>query len=560
MKYEKLNIEGSRLIIILLTLMCIFPPFVAMYTWLSQGVAVYIVFSIFFLSFSLFILPFLLFKNKTAFLINTLCVLLSPLELVSLIMYKNSIKGGLVFFIFQSDVRELSELFLSYKFFAVLYVIELIVYVTLTIKFVENKSFIPSKKIRLKLLGGFVLFFLILYAYSLKVVYNSKERFGRNIQSANIAYNFKFRKIYPYNAVYALYSGFSTYYGLRTVNDATAHFKFGAKQEKETPNREIYVFVIGETARYANFGINGYKRETTPLLSKTSNLISFSDVYSEANSTEMSLPILLTRSTANNFNLYQSQKSVVDAFKEAGFNTYWIANQSSGNYLIQRIVRNATSSYFAPIDFDDADNFDEKLWKNLDEVLNKNEKKQFIVLHTLGSHFRYNQRYPKKYEKYVPALKGMTDNLILGEKIKTELLNSYDNSIFYTDYFLSQTIKKLVDKDAKSYLFYISDHAEGLFDDGIIFHGSRVPSISEIHVPMIIWTSEKYNKENTEEVEALRLNRNKKIGSNIVFHTLLDMANIRFNDFGNYYATNPFLKSDTVRYCINSDSEIYTFK
>ena len=174
----------------------------------------------------------------------------------------------------------------------------------------------------------------------------------------------------------AINSGYKTIEDINKETSDSKDFKFQSRCVKEVNEKEIYVFVIGETARYSNFSINRYDRNTSPLLSKTMGLNSFLDVYSEANLTLTSLPILLSRSTAKNFNVYLKEKTVVDAFKEAGFSTYWIANQSLGTPLIHRIVQNTTDHYFATKDFDSVDNFDENLWNYLDSILAKKEKKQ----------------------------------------------------------------------------------------------------------------------------------------------------------------------------------------
>jgi glucan phosphoethanolaminetransferase (alkaline phosphatase superfamily) len=116
------------------------------------------------------------------------------------------------------------------------------------------------------------------------------------------------------------------------------------------------------------------------------------------------------------------------------------------------------------IDFDADNNFDEKLWDFLSEVLQREEKKVLIVLHTLGSHFRYNFRHPPEYEIFKPSLKGSFDYNMISSKNKEMFINTYDNSIVYTDFFLATTIQKLDSLNAVSALAFVSDHGENLFD------------------------------------------------------------------------------------------------
>ncbi len=549
----------NKWIVVLLAFICLIPVIYGSFIWLQIGTPIHIVFSIFLLAFSFFLLPFILFKMRTAFFITWIWVLLAPLELASFYVYKSPFRGGVMLLMLQTNVQESIELLSAYKMFVIIYLTLLIAYPILVSKFIKNISLFDAK-IKKILLGTTAMFFVVLYAYSFKVSYDKQYGLLHNIKHANGIFELKFIKIYPYNILRGANKGIDTYNQILGEDKVAKDFNFGAVQTKKTEEREIYVFVIGETARSNHFGINGYKRATTPLLEKTDNLFSFTNVLSEANLTSISLPILLTRATAKKYSLKNKEKGIVDLFNEVGFDSYWIANQSLGNTFIHRMAKDTKQHFFTPQDIDSPENYDEKLWKHLDEVLNKKEKKQFIVIHTLGSHFRYNQRYPKNFEKFQPALNGLTDLNLIGKGLKEELINSYDNTIYYTDYFLANTIKKLEQENAISYLFYLSDHAESLFDNDVIFHGSRNPLIGEAHVPMLVWFSDKYIKFNPQKINIIKNNLDKKITSAVTFYSLSDMANIHFEKFSEKYITNKNLKSDSVRYLINPDLEIREFR
>jgi len=86
--------------------------------------------------------------------------------------------------------------------------------------------------------------------------------------------------------------------------------------------------------------------------------------------------------------------------------------------------------------------------------------------------------------------------------------------------------------DAKSFVFYLSDHGENLFDDSknLSMHGSSTPTKYEYHIPYFIWTSERYRQTSKEKYESLHSNKDKKASSTSTFYTLLDMANIQYKD------------------------------
>jgi glucan phosphoethanolaminetransferase (alkaline phosphatase superfamily) len=295
------------------------------------------------------------------------------------------------------------------------------------------------------------------------------------------------------------------------------------------------------------------------MLAKIEHLISYSDILSEANITSSSLPIILTRATATDYNRAFVEKSFIDAFKEAGFKTYWIANQSASDSFIRRISKNTDNKFFMAIDFDADDTYDEKLWEYLSEVLKKEDSKALIVLHTLGSHFRYNFRYPPAYEIFKPSLKGSFDYNMISAKNKKMFINTYDNSIAYTDFFLATTIQKLDSVKAISSLAYIADHGENLFDtpENIVLHGGSKFTKFDLHVPFFIWTSDKYNQQFPEKTENIVRNKNMRLTSNCVFYSLLDIAGITFPEQNlTKSISSDQLKADSIRYMMDTNMKI----
>jgi glucan phosphoethanolaminetransferase (alkaline phosphatase superfamily) len=547
---------------IFLALLLVLPIPMAAFYYFKIGTALYIVVGTALLSLGFLFIPFVFFKQKTAFLISAVWVLISPLEIIHLVLYQESVGPGFVLLLFQTNFQEMWELIVYHKFPTIVYLITAILYFFITIKFIKNEYLLP-KQFRLFALIVLLLFMVALYAFTFKSVYSTKRTTSDIFVDTNDAFVLKFRKIYPTSILVAFDKAYHIYEEIFSINPDIQNFTFQATKKNSIPEREIYIFVIGETARYASFSINGYQRETTPLLSKTNNLISYTDVYTSANLTSISLPLLLSRATPQDFGRAKKEKAITDAFSEAGFLTYWIANQSNDNTFVRSIADRTNQSFFSIKNVDSVNNFDEDLWQYLEKVFSKDEQKQFIVVHTLGSHFRYNLRYPDKFRKFQPDLTGMTDYTLIGKNMKEQLVNSYDNSILYTDYFLANTIKKLDELDAVSYLFYISDHGENLYDDenDYAFHASNYPSEIEVHIPMLVWTSDKYRDTYPAKHDAIVQNVNKKLSADVVFHSLLDMADIVIPD-DNFQKSiaNLALEDDSIRFVLNPKKEIVVFK
>lgn len=551
-KENKKNI----VLFVLLSVICLFPNL--FYIYFGSSLDGKIIKKIIFLGISVicFLTPFLLFNIRTSFLINGIFVLLAPIEITEIYLNKQTISPGFIMLILQTDSHEAFELLGSVKHLLLGSLLLYIVYFFCIWQLPKGRAlFTLKRKFIASALGLFFLSALYANFFALGSKLESKTK--ARVAFANGSFSQKFEEIYPCDMILAVVGGIKMFHSINQTSAAVEHFSFGAKQVVKTNEREIYVLVIGETARYANFSINNYPRITSPLLSKTSNLISFKDVYSEANETRTALPILLTRATAQNFKVFTKEKSIIDAFDEAGFSTYWIANQSVGNDFIQRVVKKTKEHFFVTKESDSSDNLDEKLWIYLDKVLAKNERRQFIVIHTMGSHYRYDNRYSKKFKKFQPDSENSFGYGLIDKRNKDKQINSYDNSILYTDYFLANTIARINKKGAVSSLLYISDHGENLFENGQVLHGSVTPTISEVHIPLFVWTSDKYNHSFPQKKTNIIGNTNKSVTSSVVFYSLLDLANIeiRENKFQKSICSSLF-HADSQRFVLNQNQQV----
>ena len=310
-------------------------------------------------------------------------------------------------------------------------------------------------------------------------------------------------------------------------------FTFGAHQSERTDEPQIVVMVIGESSRYDRWSLNGYKRETNPLLKTEENLVSLSNVITAVSATRLSVPVLVSRKPATqSLKAGFSEKSFLSAFKEAGFKTYWLSNQMSFGQFdtpISVFANEADVAQFMNLGgFTDNSNYDDVLLDPLKNAIADPAVKKLIVLHTLGNHWNYSHRHPQEYDKWKPSLFGVLNPAYTDLKLKPELNNSYDNSILYTDWFLSQVIGTLKTSKKQSSLMYVSDHGQTLYDGtcNLAFHGHNTQY--EFHVPAFVWYSDLYKTNYPAKVEQLRRNKRAKLATENIFHSLLDMANVRY--------------------------------
>ena len=354
-------------------------------------------------------------------------------------------------------------------------------------------------------------------------------------------------QLYPVNICYNLYLAFERNAASENYREASRDFKFDARSEHSATAPEVYVMVVGETARAHNFSLYGYPRNTNPLLSKTPGIKAFPNATTQSNTTHKSVPMLLSAASAEDFERLFHEKGILAAFKEAGFHTVFISNQLPNHSFIDFLGEQADEHYFLKKeDASQGNHYDEDLLQKLDEILpladasssaHYRYRKLFVVLHSYGSHFNYQERYPRSFAYFKPDSRSEAKS-----ENRRDLLNAYDNTIRYTDYILHGIIERLqkwegvqtktdgVYDQPTSAMLYTSDHGENIFDDErcLFLHAAPKASDFELHVPFIIWTSDGFSKQYPDILKALGENRSKQVQSSLsAFHTMLGIGGIQ---------------------------------
>ncbi|GAB4163132.1 MAG: hypothetical protein Tsb006_1900 [Rickettsiaceae bacterium] len=304
--------------------------------------------------------------------------------------------------------------------------------------------------------------------------------------------------------------------------DINTKFSFIDNSDKDV----IGVLVIGEAARYANFGIAGYDRDTTPNLSTIENLVTYK-ARSCASSTYLAVPCMVSRYGEKDIDLAHSETSFLSILTKLGFDTIWIGTQSITKYYRSR----QGGSFYDDVNFHIIpggsiamlpNSHDEKMLPYLEQSLTTDGRK-FITLHMTGSHWNYAARYPAQFSKFKPDVSDIIkrDPVSCDEQ---ERLNSYDNSILYTDFFLASVIDHL--KDKKAFVIYSSDHGESLGECGRFTHGFEDYFEEQRAVPLIVWFSDSYKATYPEKWESIKDMEKVEISHDYIFHTILDCLNI----------------------------------
>jgi lipid A ethanolaminephosphotransferase len=151
-----------------------------------------------------------------------------------------------------------------------------------------------------------------------------------------------------------------------------------------------------------------------------------------------------------------------------------------------------------------------------------------IVLHMMGSHGpAYHKRYPAAFERFQPACKESQFSRCSAESI----VNSYDNSLVYTDHVLARLIGLLADNDARgraAAMIYLSDHGESLGEGGAYLHGlpyALAPDVQK-HIPFLLWLSPTYRADAAVDLACLQRRREATVSHDNLFHSVLGLLDI----------------------------------
>jgi glucan phosphoethanolaminetransferase (alkaline phosphatase superfamily) len=290
-------------------------------------------------------------------------------------------------------------------------------------------------------------------------------------------------------------------------------FRWDARLENPLGGRSTIVLVIGETSRAGNWSAYGYGRPTTPHLEGSPDLLRFADATSGANLTEIALPQLLTRSTPERPYASDSSTSLLACFREAGYRTWWISTQNPAGRESSRtgkIVADADLRQFLTTPGKATRPFDHELLPALESALADSFPRKLVVLHTLGSHHAYANRYPADFARF----NGRQE------------LAAYDNSILYTDHVLSQILSRLRATPGVNAFLYVSDHGEALGENGLSNHGRPHPVRAEVEIPFLIWISPELHRLRPDLLANLRSHLRARIRSSDLGPTLMSIAGI----------------------------------
>lgn len=309
------------------------------------------------------------------------------------------------------------------------------------------------------------------------------------------------------------------------ATDATLGSRWGGQAKPV-----LFVLVVGETARAANWGLNGGgARETTPQLAQL-DVINFPSVSSCGTNTEVSVPCMFSVRGRRNYDedAIRGSESLLHVLRRAGLRVVWNDNQSGCKGVCTGLesLRPDRAALAGLCDPERC--LDEALLASSDALLRDNRDNLVLVLHQLGNHGpAYYRRHPAAFRRFTPTC----DSQDLSRCGRDEIINSYDNALLYTDHVLAQTIRRLeaLQQSYDTALLYVSDHGESLGEKGLYLHGMpyAIAPAEQTRVPMVLWISTGYARRFGLDLACLREHAGRSLSHDHLFHSVLGLLDVR---------------------------------
>lgn len=328
----------------------------------------------------------------------------------------------------------------------------------------------------------------------------------------------------------------SKYLRKRTVTQAQVISPYGedahrAATAQSRGRKSLFVVVVGETARWDHFSLNGYSKPTNPMLSKVEGLINYSQAYSCGTDTAQSVPCMFSGFGKAGFTNAKaaSRDNLLDILKRADIDVIWRENQAGCKGVCDRVQTETLTGHAAPTFYPSTENFDDVLVDGLDQRIANMQRDTVIVLHMMGSHGpAYWKRYPEKFEVFKPACKVVQ----FSDCEAAHIINAYDNTILYTDHVLARLIGVLSTAESHGVdagMLYVSDHGESLGEHNMYLHGMpyALAPEAQIHVPMVVWLSPSMREGAGIDAGCLVQRSSQRVSHDNLFSSVLGMMDVK---------------------------------
>ncbi len=482
---------------------------------------------------SLWLIPLLLFPRQirtSAAIIGVILWLPSLAALGYYVIYGQEFSQSVLYVMFESNTSEASE-FLS-QYFSLKLVLVALGYTAVAIVLWTR-----LRPVTVPTPWRWLVCFAILYGLIINPVAHKVLVQKKSVKRALISLSGRLEPAAPWQFV----AGYVEYRHqlaslTKLLNSNNALPPLANLQDSSGNAPRTLVLVIGESTQRNHMSLYGYPRETTPELDKMhktdKNLTVFNHVVTSRPYTIEILQQALTFADEKNPDLYLTKPSLMNLMKQAGYKTFWITNQQTmteRNTMLTVFSQQTDKQFYMNQQrTQSAREYDTNVLEPFKEVLADPAPKKFIIVHLLGTHIKYEYRYPEQWSVFDGKTEGAPAGLS-PEQLAS--YNDYDNANRFNDHVLASLINDYKATDPNGFLLYFSDHGEEVYDTpphNMQGRNEEAPTRHMYTIPFILWTSPSWQEAHPRDLTA---DVDRKYSSSQLIHTWSDLAGLRYDGF-----------------------------
>ncbi len=482
---------------------------------------------------SLWLIPLLLFPRQirtSAAIIGVILWLPSLAALGYYVIYGQEFSQSVLYVMFESNTSEASE-FLS-QYFSLKLVLVALGYTAVAIVLWTR-----LRPVTVPTPWRWLVCFAILYGLIINPVAHKVLVQKKSVKRALISLSGRLEPAAPWQFV----AGYVEYRHqlaslTKLLNSNNALPPLANLQDSSGNAPRTLVLVIGESTQRNHMSLYGYPRETTPELDKMhktdKNLTVFNHVVTSRPYTIEILQQALTFADEKNPDLYLTKPSLMNLMKQAGYKTFWITNQQTmteRNTMLTVFSQQTDKQFYMNQQrTQSAREYDTNVLEPFKEVLADPAPKKFIIVHLLGTHIKYEYRYPEQWRVFDGKTEGAPAGLS-PEQLAS--YNDYDNANRFNDHVLASLINDYKATDPNGFLLYFSDHGEEVYDTpphNMQGRNEEAPTRHMYTIPFILWTSPSWQEAHPRDLTA---DVDRKYSSSQLIHTWSDLAGLRYDGF-----------------------------
>ncbi|MFC3188996.1 phosphoethanolamine transferase CptA [Pseudocitrobacter sp. RIT415] len=482
---------------------------------------------------SLWLIPIFLFPGKTRIIAAVIGIVLWAASLATLcyfVIYGQEFSQSVLFIMFESNANEASEYMSQY--FSLKIVLTAVAYTAVAI-FLWSRL----KPVYIPHLSRWLISFALLYGLILNPIVAGSVVGDKPLEKTLNGMASRMEPAAPWQFITGYYQyrqQLNSLNKLLNANNALPPLANLKDSSGDAPR--TLVLVIGESTQRGRMSLYGYPRETTPELDalhkNDKNLTVFNDVVTSRPYTIEILQQALTFANEKNPDLYLTKPSLMNMMKQAGYKTFWITNQQTmteRNTMLTVFSKQTDKQFYMNQQrTQSAREYDTNVLAPFKEVMADPAPKKLIIVHLLGTHIKYEYRYPEKWGKF----DGKTDHLPAGlSQEQQDEYNAYDNANLYNDHVVASLINEYKATNPNGFLLYFSDHGEEVYDTpphNIQGRNELAPTRHMYTVPFMLWTSDKWQAAHPRDFSQ---DVNRKYSSSELIHTWSDLAGLSYDGY-----------------------------